>query len=111
MIEVNLRDKKLFGNEAGEDEDLEVLNSYYIDNDDFYDFFDLDNPLSVVNARKGMGKSALLSRLEYKLKNEEEYSKPIVIRVTGNELLGLGDFSSKDQAYLENYWKRIICKK
>ncbi|TOG76345.1 hypothetical protein CGI95_24290, partial [Vibrio parahaemolyticus] len=58
-----------------------------------------------------MGKSALLSRLEYKLKNDSEYDEPIVIRVTGNELLGLGDFSSKDQAYLENYWKRIICKK
>ena len=111
MIEVNLRDPKLFGNEAGEDEDLDVLNSYYIDNDEFYDFFDLDNRLSVVSARKGMGKSALLSRLEYKLKNEAEYKSPIVIRVTGNELLGLGDFSSKDQAYLENYWKRIICKK
>ncbi|EPF7769790.1 P-loop ATPase, Sll1717 family [Vibrio vulnificus] len=111
MIVVNIRDAKLFGNEAGEDEDLDVLNSYYIDNDEFYDFFDSENRLSVVSARKGMGKSALLSRLEYKLKNDSEYEQPIVIRVTGNELLGLGDFSSKDQAYLENYWKRIICKK
>lgn len=111
MIFVNLRDTKLFGNEAGEDEELETLNSYYIDNDEFYDFFDPENRLSVVSARKGMGKSALLSRLEYKLRNNAEYGEPIVIRVTGNELLGLGDFSSKDQAYLENYWKRIICKK
>lgn len=111
MIVVNICDAKLFGNEAGEDEDLDVLNSYYIDNDDFYDFFDSENRLSVVSARKGMGKSALLSRLEYKLHNDSEYNEPIVVRVTGNELLGLGDFSSKDQAYLENYWKRIICKK
>ncbi|MPX89448.1 hypothetical protein EHW58_01465 [Salinivibrio sp. VYel1] len=111
MIVVDIRDNKLFGNEAGEDEDLDVLNSYYIDNDEFYDFFDSESRLSVVSARKGMGKSALLSRLEYKLKNHDEYDEPMVIRVTGNELLGLGDFSSKDQAYLENYWKRIICKK
>ncbi|MGL5100362.1 MAG: hypothetical protein ACRC6B_10115 [Fusobacteriaceae bacterium] len=84
MIFVNLRDTKLFGNEAGEDEELETLNSYYIDNDEFYDFFDPDNRLSVVSARKGMGKSALLSRLEYKLRNDATYGEPIVIRVTGN---------------------------
>lgn len=111
MLVIDIRNSELFGNEAGEDEDLSILNSYYIDNDEFYDFFDLNKRLSVVSARKGMGKSALLSRLEYRLKNDPIYGSPIVIRVTGNELLGLGDFSSKDQAYLENYWKRIICKK
>ncbi|MGY5769982.1 hypothetical protein [Vibrio cincinnatiensis] len=82
MIVVNIRDAKLFGNEAGEDEDLDVLNSYYIDNDEFYDFFDSENRLSVVSARKGMGKSALLSRLEYKLKNDSEYDEPIVKKWT-----------------------------
>ncbi len=111
MISINLKDKKLFGNEAGEDEDLDVLNSYYIDNNDFDDFFDSDEKLSIVSARKGMGKSALLSRLEYKLKNDDDYELPIVIRVKGNDLLGLGDFSGEDHSYLENYWKQIICKK
>lgn len=59
-----------------------------------------------------MGKSALLSRLQYKLQNQDdEYGKPLVIRTKGNDLLGLGDFNSKDQAFLENYWKKIIIKK
>nr|WP_320125374.1 hypothetical protein [uncultured Shewanella sp.] len=111
MLNVNLKDKKLFGNEAGEDETLEVLNSYYIDNDDFGDFFDIDENLSIVSARKGMGKSALLSRLQYRLTNEAKYGNPIIIRVKGNDLLGLGDFSGDDHSYLENYWKQIICKK
>lgn len=111
MLNVNLKDKKLFGNEAGEDETLEVLNSYYIDNEDFDDFFDVDENLSIVSARKGMGKSALLSRLQYRLTNEAKYRNPIVIRVKGNDLLGLGDFSGDDHSYLENYWKQIICKK
>ncbi|HDZ8880283.1 TPA: hypothetical protein RUX67_004389 [Aeromonas dhakensis] len=111
MININLKDKKLFGNEAGEDEDLEILNSYYIDNNDFDEFFDPDEKLSIVSARKGMGKSALLSRLEYKLKNETKYDSPLIIRVKGNELLGLGNFSGEEHAYLENYWKQIICKK
>lgn len=111
MVYINLNDKKLFGNEAGEDEDIDVLNSYFIDHEDFEDFFKEKERLSIVSARKGMGKSALLSRLEYKLRNEPDYSFPIVVRAKGNDLLGLGDFSGKDQAYLENYWKQIICKR
>ncbi|MBU2240315.1 MAG: hypothetical protein KJ868_20095, partial [Gammaproteobacteria bacterium] len=111
MITINLKDKKLFGNDAGEDEDLEVLNSYYIDHPDFDDFFDEDENLSIASARKGMGKSALLSRLEHRLRNNPEYNSPIVIRVKGGELLGLGVFSGEDHSYLENYWKQIICKR
>ncbi|WP_282349018.1 hypothetical protein [Pseudomonas sp. PS01301] len=111
MISINLRDKKLFGNEAGEDEDLEHLNAYYIENNEFDDFYDANEKLSIVSARKGMGKSALLSRLEYKLNKDESYGTPIVIRVKGNELIGLGCFNGSDHAHLENYWKQIICKK
>lgn len=111
MVAINLKDKKLFGNDAGEDEDLEVLNSYYIDHPDFDDFFDEDENLSIASARKGMGKSALLSRLEHRLRNNPEYNSPIVIRVKGGELLGLGEFLGEDHSYLENYWKQIICKR
>lgn len=39
MIYIDIKDKDLFGNDAGEDENIEVLNSYYIDNPDFEDFF------------------------------------------------------------------------
>lgn len=111
VTNINLIDKELFGNEAGEDEKIEILNSYYIERDDLQDFNDPNVRLSVVSARKGMGKSSLLSRLDYRLRNSEEFGNPIVVRVTGNTLLGLGDFKDKDQAYLENYWKQIICKK
>src|SRR5699024_5371720 len=91
-----------------EDENIEVLNSYYIDNPDFEDFFDRSVRLNVVSARKGMGKSAMISRMASKL---EEENDALVIRVSGNALLGLGDFQNQDQAYLENYWKQIVCKK
>lgn len=107
-ISLNIKDKELFGNDAGEDENIELLNSYYIENPDFDDFFDPLVKINVVSGRKGMGKSAMLSRLSYKL---EQDSGAIVIRVTGNTLLGLGDFQAQDQAYLENFWKQIICKK
>ncbi|MBD8514867.1 hypothetical protein IFO68_19505 [Photobacterium sp. CAU 1568] len=110
MLKLKLNDRSLFGNDAGEDEAQEILNSYFIDNDDFDDFYDDEHRLCVVNARKGMGKSTLLSKLDYDLASKEEYGRPIVVRVTGNSLLGLGDFNGKDPAYLENYWKQIICK-
>lgn len=108
MIYIDLKDKDLFGNDAGEDESIEVLNSYYINNSDFEDFFDRSVRLNVVSARKGMGKSAMISRMAYKLGEDGD---ALVIRVTGNSLLGLGNFQDQDQAYLENYWKQIICKK
>ncbi|SDS00261.1 hypothetical protein SAMN05216271_0931 [Halopseudomonas sabulinigri] len=108
MIHIDIKDKDLFGNDAGEDENIEVLNSYYIDNPDFEDFFDRSVRLNVVSARKGMGKSAMISRMAYNLKEDDG---ALIIRVTGNSLLGLGDFQDQDQAYLENYWKQIICKK
>lgn len=110
MLKIKLNDRSLFGNDAGEDEIQEVLNSYFINSDDFEDFYDDENRLCVVSARKGMGKSTLLSKLDYDLRSSSAYGKPIVVRVTGNSLLGLGDFSGKDPAYLENYWKQIICK-
>lgn len=111
MLYLDLKDVDLFGNEAGEDEELELLNSYYLDNNEFDPFFDQGRRLSIVSARKGMGKSALVSRLHYRLLNEAEFGAPLVVRVKGNDLLGLGDFVGKDPVYLENYWKQIICKK
>lgn len=110
-MKLDLSDKHLFGNDAGEDEVQEVLDSYFIDIEEFDEFYNENAPLCVVSARKGMGKSALLSRLEFKLRNSKSYENPIIVRSTGNALLGLGDFQGKDHAYLENYWKQIICKK
>ena len=55
-----------------------------------------------------MGKSALLSIFHQKLVDAQ---KKFIIRETGNNLLGLGDFQSTDPAYLENYWKQVICQR
>ena len=111
MLDIDLSDKELFGNDAGEDETPSVLESYFIDLDEFSEFYSQAQNLCVVSARKGMGKSALLNKFAYILEKCEKNCTAIVIRTTGNALLGLGDFQGKDQAYLENYWKQIICKK
>src|SRR2546430_6585249 len=100
----------LFGNDNGEDEDPTVLQSYFVDLEAFKKFYDPENPLGIVRARKGMGKSALLGRLAF-LRNEASKKHEIVIRTTENDLMGMGDFSNKSQAYLENYWKQVICRR
>lgn len=110
MIVIPFYKEEVFGNLAGEDHKEDIQSTFY-DRDDFQEFYNPYKKLSIVSARKGMGKSALLSFLEYKLHNESEYNSPLVINVTGTDLQGLGDFSQKDHIYLENYWKKIICKK
>ena len=71
ILNIDILNKELFGNDAGEDEKIEILNSYYVDRDDLKDFFDKEVKLNVVSARKGMGKSSLLARLNYKLNKRE----------------------------------------
>lgn len=105
----NIEYDELFGNDSGENERDQSLKEYFVDLPDFKKFFSAKNELSIVRARKGMGKSALLKMLALRLK--EQSRDDIVIAATGNELIGIGDFTGKDQAYLENHWKQVICKR
>lgn len=107
MLRISLREE-IFGNEAGEDEDIRLLESYFVDNNKFNKFLDFEKKISIISAKKGMGKSALLMILYKKLLDNEQ---KFVIKETGNSLLGLGDFKSSDTSYLENYWKQVICQR
>lgn len=99
----------MFGSDSGEHEKESALREYFVDLPEFKKFFNPSNELGIVRARKGMGKSALLKVLA--LRQREHNSKDIIITATGNELMGMGDFSNKGQAYLENHWKQVICKR
>ncbi|MGF6806048.1 hypothetical protein OKW30_001174 [Paraburkholderia sp. Clong3] len=98
----------IFGNDSGEDENPDVLSSYFVDLPQFSRFNSAEHPLGIVRARKGMGKSALLSRLHHSIQRD---AHDIVIKVTGNELLAMGDFAGKGSAYIENSWKKVICQR
>lgn len=99
----------IFGNDAGEDEDPIQLKRYFVNSPKFEDFFDENKKVCVVSGKKGMGKSALLTYFYETLK--EETDNEFVIKETGNSLLGLCQIDSSDQAYLENYWKSVICQR
>ena len=61
MLKVD--DRRLWGNEAADDEDPKLLNSYFVTQPAWDDFFDGSIPLSIARARKGMGKSFSSSAL------------------------------------------------
>jgi hypothetical protein len=103
---------EIFGNDSGEDEPPELLAAYFVDIPEFKRFFSQDQKLAIVRAKKGMGKSALLSHLAYRIEHSAaKDEKSLVIKITGNDLVGLADFSGTDQAVLENKWKQVICKR
>ena len=102
---------RMFGKDAGEDEDPEILDSYFVDLPEFRKFHDAKGELCIVRGRKGMGKSALLSHLRYRLAKDPERSGDVIVKTTANELLGLGDFRSGNHAFMEHYWKQVICKR
>lgn len=99
----------MFGNDSGENERDQALKEYFVDVPEFRKFFNKTNEFGIVRARKGMGKSALLKVLA--LRRREENPEDLVIFTTGNELMGMGDFTGKSQAYLENHWKQVICQR
>lgn len=106
-LALDLSDDTLFGNEAGEEEDPEVLSSYFLNQNNFAKFFDEDVRLSIARGKKGMGKSALIAKLHHDL--QKAPAEPLVVRVSGSDLTALGEFSSPDPAVLVNQWQQVIC--
>lgn len=107
VLQLPLKDEELFGNDAGEDEDPDVLASYFVSKEAFEPFFSRDRRVSVVRSRKGMGKSAILSKLAYDLQTHG--GDDIVIHTTGSDLLGLAKFDTSDHQLLQLRWKQVLC--
>lgn len=73
-----------FGNEAGDDATAEELASYFVEQPDFSQYTNKSKRLLITTARKGMGKSALIKRLYYVLKEKDP--KALVIKCRGSDL-------------------------
>jgi len=106
-LQIDFADGALFGNDAGEDELPEVLESYFVDQSGFRNFHAQANRFQIARSRKGMGKSALLSKLAYDLERQQE--PPIVIRTTGEKLIGILEPTYKSYLQTQNYWTKVIC--
>jgi hypothetical protein len=99
---------QLFGNEAGEDEDLEILNSYFVEKPDFNLFYAPDCKLQIVRSRKGVGKSALLRKTYYNVYNDENN---IAIYLKGSDLMALQEIVADSPHQLVYGWQQRICSR
>lgn len=110
IINLKLDDKLLWGNEAADDENPELLNSYFVTqrNDEWDEFFNIDIPYSIARARKGMGKSAILKECAYRNKNNENCT---VIDIKGSDLIAHKALPEGIQDVTQSIfdWKQRIC--
>lgn len=102
----DLADPELFGNEAGEDEDEEVLASYFLDKPEFDYFYSNKRKLGFVRSRKGMGKSALLAYTLFKQKNTEP---GIYVYVKASDLYALQSADGLSSSDMIHSWQQKIC--
>ncbi len=106
---IDLTDNALFGNDAGEDEDPDVLAAYFVESENFRLFHDQRAKLQVARARKGMGKSTLLSKFAYDLTNRYKYK--IVIQATGADFIGFENIPPHDFSAHIHKWRELICSR
>lgn len=97
----------LFGNEAGDDEDLEVLDSYFLEKPEFEQFFSAKTRLAFVRSRKGVGKSALLKQSLFR--RMKSGSDELLIYLKASDLIALQDVAAKSPDELVYGWQQRIC--
>lgn len=102
-----LLNHELFGNEAGDDEDLEVLDSYFLHKLEFENFYSDRRKLGFVRSRKGMGKSALLRQAMYR--RSRAHPEEIHMYVKASDLVAIQDTKSSLSADLIYAWQQRIC--
>lgn len=97
----------LFGNEAGDDEEIEILDSYFLDKTEFEQFFSSNTRLALVRSRKGVGKSALLK--QSLSRRSKSSSEELLIYLKASDLIALQDVSAKSPDELVYGWQQRIC--
>ncbi len=103
----DLIDPELFGNEAGDDEPIEVLDSYFLDKPEFHRFYSPLTRLAFVRSRKGVGKSALLKKTLYNRQVASEGE--ILIHLKAADLSALQDVDHSSPDQLIYGWQQRIC--
>ena len=104
LVEIDLTDPGLFGNDAAEDEREDVFNSYAFERSELGAFSDQKRPLCIARAYKGEGKSALLRLAHRRIKQGK--AKPIVVARTASELAP--EVTRDDYATWTRAWKAAI---
>ena len=105
-MKIDITSKQLFGNEAGEDEDEKIFESYAVTRSEISEFLSDENPISIVRAYKGEGKSALLRLVSINLKRRAE--PPVVIYISATSISP--ELTDTDSDRWIRGWKSSILK-
>jgi hypothetical protein len=105
----DLINPELFGNDAGEDEIPEVLDSYFLEKPDFQPFFDVSTRLNFVRSRKGLGKSALLKQAFYRRQKLNEGE--LLVYVKASDLIAMQEIDGSSPATLTHGWQQRMCSR
>ncbi|WP_280192858.1 P-loop ATPase, Sll1717 family [Delftia sp. PS-11] len=103
----DLADPELFGNEAGEDEDAEILNSYFLKKPEFDRFYNSARKIAFVRSRKGMGKSALLKHTLYQ--RRKSFPDDLLIYVKASDLYALQETKASSPTDMIYGWQQRLC--
>lgn len=73
-----------FGNEAGDDVDPAELSTYFVEQELFVSMLDHKQKLSIAVAKKGLGKSALIQWMSYKV--AEKHPEALIVKCRGSDI-------------------------
>ena len=99
---------ELFGNEAGDDEDKEVLDSYFLDKQEFDNFYSPTTKIAFVRSRKGVGKSALLRQTHFTRQKQSDAGE-LLIYLKASDLIAIQEISTSSPNDLIYGWQQRIC--
>lgn len=102
-----LGDDQLFGNEAGEDEPIEILNSYFVEKPEFREIYDEDTPYRIIKSKKGVGKSTLLKKSLSTIESTLG-EKGICVYLKGSDLLASQKVEPNSPNEHINAWQQRI---
>jgi hypothetical protein len=105
----DLINPELFGNDAGEDEIPEVLDSYFLEKPEFHPFFNEATRLNFVRSRKGLGKSALLRQVFFR--RQKLGKGELLVYVKASDLIALQEIDSSSPASLTHGWQQRMCSR
>lgn len=108
---INLADPDLFGNDNAEDEDANVLESYFLPRPEYLHLKSVADQIAIVRAYKGEGKSALLRMLRVNLEPEAARGDLVLIECAATDIapsIETTDPIAWIQAWKETLSRRIV---
>ncbi len=96
----------LFGNEAGEDEDIKLLNRCFVEKPEYEVFYKNCYPFQIVRSNKGYGKSALLKRT---LSLAVDGGASIALYLKGSDLMLNCELTELSPHRCIHRWKQCVC--